>query len=92
MKPSPIEARALSRVKRMPCMTALMEGQFHKGRATYGHPIDDCGYSRERLLTETGAEAADLIAYLEALTCPADIMQAAQKIASWLEVEMERAE
>lgn len=87
-EPSPIEARALSRVKKMPRMTHHMVSQHQKGRADYGHSIDECGYSNLRMTTETADECADLITYLEALACPQDIMQAAQKIASWLEGEL----
>lgn len=68
-----------------------MNAQHAKGHAEYGHPIDDCGYSRARLLDETAREVADLITYLEMTTCPRDVMVAAQRIASWLELEMDNA-
>lgn len=90
MKPSPIERRALDRVGHLPEVQRLMLSQLEKGHANYGGPIDDCGYDRPRMLAETGRETADLIVYLEALTCPAEITRAAQLVASWLEVEMRR--
>lgn len=88
MKPSPIEARALARVNQLPEMQALMISQLEKGRAGYGGPIDECGYSRPRLLEETGREGADFVVYLEALTCPADVMRGVLLACSWLEGEM----
>lgn len=88
--PSPIERRAFDRVKSFPEMTHVMQAQLDKGHAEYGGPIDDCGYARPKLVRETAAENADLIVYFEALTCPADVMRAAQIIASWLERELTR--
>lgn len=91
VKPSPIEARALSRLRALPRMTDVMHAQHTKGHAGYGHAIDDCGYSRARLIEEAAQETADLITYLEAATCPADVIRDAQRIASWLELEMSKS-
>lgn len=59
MTPSPIERRALDRVNHLPEVKHLMLSQLEKGHATYGGPIDDCGYDRPQMLSETAREAAD---------------------------------
>lgn len=85
---SPIERRAMRRVKRMPGMQEVLLSQLRKGHLEYGGPIDDCGYTRPRLVRATAEEGVDFVVYLEALTCPQDVMEGVLKAVSWLEGEL----
>lgn len=86
---SPIERRALKHMNGLPEMRVAMEAQLMVGMETYGHHIDDCGYTRPQMLREAAAECADLFVYLEALgDVPHHVFVSLRTAAVWLNREL----
>lgn len=86
---SPVERRALSHLRGLPQMRVAMEAQLMVGMETYGHHIDDCGYTRPQMLNEAAAECADLFVYLEALEdVPMHVFTALRTAAIYLDRQL----
>ncbi len=85
-----VEGRALAHVesRNLPQLAALMRDQHTKGRAQYGHPIDEWPATRRTVLTEAARELADLFTYLERAEFDGQAMSYLRVVAVALEAEL----